>query len=107
MVPQVIIFYQHTAQELFKESAEERGLFVFVNAVLFGFVLVKERRTLFVRVLKGARRSVDRPAPEILRFLLQPPHPLTNPLAPGFESHLTAELRTLCSTARRLLISEI
>lgn len=75
VVPQVISFYQHTAQELFKESAEERGSFVFVNAVLFGFVLVNERRTLFVRVLEGARRSVDRPAPEILRFLLQTPPP--------------------------------
>jgi hypothetical protein len=73
VVPQVIIFYQHTTQELFKESAEEGGPFVFVNAVLFGFVLVNERLTLFVRVLKGARRSVDRPAPEILRSLLQPP----------------------------------
>lgn len=103
VVPQVIIFYQHTAQELFKESAEERGLFVFVNPVLFGFVLVNERRTLFVRVLKGARRSVDRPAPEILRVLLQLPPPslsLTNPLAPGFESHLTVELHTLWFTAR-------
>jgi len=74
VVPQVIIFYQHTVQELFNESAEERDPFVFVNAVLFGFVSVNERRTLFVRVLKGARRSVDRPAPEVLRFLLQPPH---------------------------------
>lgn len=75
VLPQAIIFYQHTTQELFKESAEERSPFVFVNAVLFGYVLVNERRTLFVRVLKGARRSVDRPAPEILRFLLQLPPP--------------------------------
>jgi hypothetical protein len=96
VVPQVIILYQHTAQELFKESAEERGPFVFVKAVLFGFVLVNGRRTLFVHILKGARRSVDRPAPEILWFL--PPTPLKIPLVPGFEPHLTAELRTLCFT---------
>jgi hypothetical protein len=52
VVPQSSSFINR-AQEFFKESAEERAIFVFVNAALFDFSLIKERRNVFVCLREG------------------------------------------------------
>jgi hypothetical protein len=52
VVPQSSSFINR-AEEFFKESAEEREIFVFVHAVLFAFFLTKERRTVFVCLREG------------------------------------------------------
>jgi hypothetical protein len=51
-VPQSSSFINR-AQEFFKESAQERVIFVFVNAALFAFFRIKERRAVFVCLREG------------------------------------------------------